>query len=70
MIITQKSRESSNSYLLNMSEGMHSINKHWSDTNSACAKNHPGFDVEKEYYIHWNEINIRNIPFYYCILEV
>lgn len=67
---TKPSREKSNSYLLNMDEGMHSIKKYWADSKSACAQNHPNFNVEKEYHIHWNNIIVEDIPFVYCIVEI
>lgn len=67
---TKPSKEKSNSFLLNMDEGMHSIKKYWADSKSACAQNHPDFNVEKEYHIQWNSIIVEDVPFVYCIVEI
>ena len=70
LIYTQKSNEKASNFLFNMNEGLHSIQKHWGDEKIACAKGHPSFDVEKEYNIHWHDIQIEDIPFHFCILSV
>ena len=69
---TKASRSNSNNYLLNMTEGKHSVVKHWQNEDSACAKmkSYKSFEVEKEYSIKWHHRNIDNIPFHYCIVNI
>lgn len=69
---TKASRPNSNNYLLNMTEGKHSVVKHWQNEDSACAKmkSYKSFEVEKEYSIKWHHRNIDNIPFHYCIVNI
>ena len=69
-LYTKASRENSNNYLLNMTEGKHSAIKHWQNEDSACAKTHPSFKVEQEYSIEWHEREIDNILFYYCVVNI
>jgi hypothetical protein len=69
-LYTQKSNEKASNFLFNMNEGPHSTQKHWGDEKIACAKGHPSFDVEKEYNIHWHDIQIEDVPFHFCILLV
>lgn len=71
-IYTKASRQNSNHYLLNMTEGKHSAIKHWQNENSACAKmkSYISFEVEKEYSIKWHRREIDNIPFYYCVVNI
>lgn len=66
------SRPNSNNYLLNMTEGKHSVVKHWQNEDSACAKmkSYKSFEVEKEYSIKWHHRNIDNIPFHYCMVNI
>lgn len=64
------SKESSNSYLLNLTEGVHSKHKYWANPESACAKTHPNFEVEKEYTIEWHNKVVDGIEFYYCIITI
>lgn len=66
------SKESSNNYLLNMTEGEHSPIKHWRNEQSACAKMkaYQSFEVEKAYTIAWNQKTVDGEPFYYCILSI
>ena len=69
---TKASRPNSNNYLLNMTEGKHSVVKHWQNEDSACAKmkSYKSFEVEKEYSIKWHHRNVDNIPFHYCIVNI
>ncbi|MBP3564802.1 MAG: hypothetical protein J6J77_04105 [Alistipes sp.] len=71
-LYTKASRPNSNNYLLNMTEGKHSVVKHWQNEDSACAKmkSYKSFEVEKEYSIKWDYRNIDNIPFHYCIVNI
>ena len=71
-LYTKASRQNSNNYLLNMTEGKHSAIKHWQNENSACAKmkSYKSFEVEKEYYIKWYHRNVDNIPFHYCVVNI
>ena len=71
-LYTKASRENSNNYLLNMTEGKHSAIKHWQNENSACAKmkSYKSFEVEKEYSIKWHHRNVDNIPFHYCVVFI
>ena len=66
------SRKDSNNYLFNMTEGKHSVVKHWQNEDSACAKMkaYKSFEVEKEYYIEWNSRKIDSVEFYYCIVMI
>ena len=71
-LYTKASRQNSNNYLLNMTEGKHSAIKHWQNEDSACAKmkSYKSFEVEKEYSIKWHHRNVDNIPFYYCVVFI
>ena len=71
-LYTKASRENSNNYLLNMTEGKHSVIKHWQNEESACSKmkSYKSFEVEKEYSINWHHRNVDNIPFHYCVVNV
>lgn len=64
------SKESSNSYLLNLTEGVHSKHKYWANPESACAKTHPNFEVEKEYTIEWHNKVVDGIEFYCCVITI
>ena len=67
---TKESKPTSNNYLLNMNDGVHSHIKHWRDPESSCAKTHHGFEVEREYCIEWHTKEIDNELFYYCIITI
>ena len=71
-LYTKASRQNSNNYLLNMTEGKHSVIKHWQNEDSACAKmkSYKSFEVEKEYSIKWHHRNVDNIPFHYCVVYI
>ena len=71
-LYTKASRENSNNYLLNMTEGKHSVIKHWQNEESACAKmkSYKSFEVEKEYSIKWHHRNVDNIQFHYCVVNI
>lgn len=65
------SRENSNCKAFDMSsEGSLSKNKSWKNGNSACAKGHPNFEVEKEYIIEWKPCFFEGEPFKYCIVKI
>ena len=63
-------RTTSNNYMFRMNNGIHLKQKFWQNPNSVCAKLHPNFNLEKEYQITWNSINIDTIEFYYCIIMI
>ena len=69
---TKASRPNSNNYLLNMTEGKHSIVKHWQNEDSACAKMkaYKSFEVEREYSIEWKNRKIDGVEFYFCIVKI
>ena len=67
---TKASKTTSNNYLLNMNEGVHSRQKHWANPESTCAKTHPNFEVEREYNIEWRTRDIDKVEFYYCIVTI
>ena len=69
-LYTKASRPNSNNYLLNMTEGKHSVVKHWQNPESTCAKTHPDFEVENEYSIKWYSRKIDGVEFYYQILTI
>ena len=69
-LYTKASRPTSNNYLLNMNEGVHSREKHWLNPESTCAKSHPDFEVEREYTIEWHERGVDGVEFYYCIVTI
>lgn len=67
---TKGSKTTSNNYLLNMNEGVHSTQKHWANPESTCAKTRPNFEVEREYTIEWHERGVDGVEFYYCIVTI
>ena len=69
-LYTTQTRNTSNNFLLNMAEGKHGKEKHWQKPETACAKTHPDFEVEKEYSIHWDTKQIEDVDFYYCIVTI
>ncbi len=64
------SRESSDNFPFNISEGKHSIHKYWQKNESKLAKENPRFDVEAEYTIHWESNIIDKEKFYHTILTI
>lgn len=64
------SRESSDNFPFNISEGKHSIHKYWQKNESKLAKDNPRFDVETEYSIHWEANIINTEKFYHTILTI
>jgi hypothetical protein len=65
------SRENSNCKALDMSkEGVHFKHKFWKNENSGCAKEHPNFEVEKEYIIEWKSCFFEGEEFNYCIVKI
>ena len=71
-LYTKSSKPTSNNYLLNMTEGLHTQIKHWQNKESACAnmKAYKSFEVDKSYLIHWHSREIEDIKFYYCIVAI
>ena len=63
-----------------MSNGLHSICKHWIYPDSACAKKYKGFKVKEEYCIDWVDTKVeyrekkgkenKYINFCFCILTI
>lgn len=64
------SKESSDNYPMNISEGKHSIHKYWQKLESKLAESNPRFDVETEYSIHWESNIINEEKFYHTILTI
>lgn len=64
------SKESSDNFPFNISEGKHSIHKYWQKHESKLAKENPRFDVEAEYTIHWESNIIDKEKFYHTILTI
>ncbi len=64
------SKESSDNYLMNISEGTHSIHKYWQKRESKLAESNPYFDVETNYSIHWEYNIINDEKFYHTILTI
>lgn len=71
-LYTKASRQKSNNYLLNMTEGKHSTIKHWLNEDSACAKmkSYKSFEVEREYSIKWYQRDVECVTFYYCVISI
>ena len=69
-LYTKASKPTSNNYLLNMNEGVHSREKHWLNPESTCAKTHPDFEVEQEYRIEWHNREIDGVEFYYQVVTI
>lgn len=63
-------RDTSNHILFSMTEGTHGKEKHWLDKESACCKTHPDFEVEKDYFIHWELRKAEGIDIYYTLLTI
>ena len=63
-------RDTSNHILFSMAEGPHGKEKHWLDKESACCKTHPDFEVEKDYFIHWELRKVEGIDIYYTLLTI
>ena len=63
-------RDTSNHILFSMTEGTHGKEKHWLDKESACCKTHPDFEVEKDYFIHWELRKVEGIDIYYTLLTI
>ena len=69
-LYTKASKPTSNNYLLNMNEGVHSRERHWLNPESTCAKTHPDFEVEQEYRIEWHNREIDGVEFYYQVVTI
>ena len=69
-LYTKASKPTSNNYLLNMNEGVHSREKHWLNPESTCAKTHRDFEVEQEYRIEWHNREIDGVEFYYQVVTI
>ena len=67
---TKPSRSTSNNYLFNMDEGKHATKKHWRLPESVCAKNHPNFEVEREYTIEWHNRMVDGVKIDYCVVTI
>lgn len=63
-------KKTSNNYAFRMVDGLNPAEKHWHNPQSASAKTHPDFEVEKEYEIQWKAKTIDNVNFNYCIVTV
>ena len=69
-LYTKASKPTSNNYLLNMNEGVHSRERHWLNPESTCAKTHPDFEVEQEYRIAWHNREVDGVEFYYQVVTI
>ena len=67
---TKACRPTSNNNMLTMENGLHPKKKHWLKPETACARTHPNFEVEKEYSIEWHDMEIDNVKFHYCCVVV
>ena len=67
---TKTGRPTSNNNKLTMENGLHPKQKHWLKPETACARTHPDFEVEKEYSIEWHDMEIDNVKFHYCCVVV
>ena len=67
---TKACRPTSNNNMLTMENGLHPRQKHWLKPETACARTHPNFEVEKEYSIEWHDMEIDNVKFHYCCVVV
>lgn len=67
---TKACRPTSNNNMLTMENGLHPKQKHWLKPETACARTHPDFEVEKEYSIEWHDMEIDNVKFHYCCVVV
>ena len=67
---TKAGRPTSNNNMLTMENGPHPRQKHWLKPETTCARTHKNFEVEKEYYIEWHDMEIDNVKFHYCCVVV
>lgn len=66
----RKGKDTSNHILFDMTEGSHSIQKHWLNDKAKSANGRPNFDVEQCYFIKWNDRIIEGHSFYFCMVEI
>lgn len=68
---TKSTKITTNCHNFDMNEGKHDTNKHWLvEKDNTTHKGRPNFDLSNEYDIHWNDIDIDNVPFKYCIVTI
>ena len=67
---TRRGRETSNHIKFSMDEGTHDKQKHWLKIDSACCRENPNFEVEKDYPIHWGTRIIEDVSIYYTLLTI
>ena len=65
-----KGKSTSNNFRFSMEEGRHDTVRHWQQPNSTCAKTHPDFELDNNYYISWNKNVYEGVEFNYCIVEI
>ena len=65
-----KGKSTSNNYRFSMEEGLHDAVRHWQQPNSTCAKTHPNFELDNNYFISWNKNVNDGVEFHYCIVEI
>ena len=63
-------KASSNHVALSMEAGIHDRSKHWLNSTSSCAREHPGFEVETCYAIEWRQFVAEGETFHYCIVQI
>lgn len=65
-----KGKSTSNNYRFSTEEGLHDAVRHWQQPNSTCAKTHPNFELDNNYFISWNKNVYDGVEFHYCIVEI
>jgi hypothetical protein len=67
-------RATSNNANFSLKAGTHSKEKYWQNSQSRCAKDNPGFTVERDYAISWNTAEAyaqqQKIEQHYCIVTI
>ena len=70
-------RPTSNQYRFCMAEGRHDRHRVWLSPDTPSVRNMPGFDLDREYDIHWHpmpamtdDANDRNKEFFYTLLII
>lgn len=60
----------SNHVQFSMAEGWHATGRHWLNPDSASARRHPGFRMDRAYPIRWHQKEVEGVAFYYCIVII
>lgn len=62
-------RPGGNAQNLSVESGHHDRNRHWL-RDSATASQRPGFDLDREYDVQWNDCTLDSSQFHYCIIKI